>query len=128
MIQKQTWMNVSDNTTVNWLQVFHLYKGFNRHSTEEGYFIKGSARSVKPPRIEYKGFKFKYNVKGDICRGLILRTRFPNHKFDGSVLYFQQNSCILIKKKQNAKSKYLFGAISHKVRRKKFKTLFKLIL
>lgn len=108
--------------------MFHLYKGFNRHVTEEGYFVKGSARSVKPPRIEYKGFKFKYNVKGDICRGLILRTRFPNHKLDGSVLYFQQNSCILIKKKQNPKSKYLFGAISHKVRRKKFKTLFKLIL
>jgi len=103
MIQKQTWINVSDNTTVNWLQVFHLYKGFNRHVTEEGYFVKGSARSVKPPRIEYKGFKFKYNVKGDICRGLILRTRFPNHKFDGSVLYFQQNSCILIKKKTKPK-------------------------
>ncbi len=99
MIQKQTWINVSDNTTVNWLQVFHLYKGFHRHVTEEGYFVKGSARSVKPPRVEYKGFKFKYNVKGDICRGLILRTRFPNHKFDGSVLYFHQNSCILIKKK-----------------------------
>lgn len=128
MIQKTTWLNVSDNTTVNWLQVFHLYKGFVRRSTEEGYFVKGSARSVKPPRIEYKGFKFKYNVKGDICRGLILRSRFPNIKYDGSVFRFDQNSCILIKKKQNAKSKYLFGAISFKVRRKRFKTLFKLIL
>lgn len=128
MIQKNTWINVADNTTVNWLQIFHLYKGFNRHVTEEGYFVKGSARSVRPPRIEYKGFKFKYNTKGDICRGLLLRTRFPNHKLDGSVLRFHQNSCILIKKKQNPKSKYLFGAISSKVRRKKFKTLFKLVL
>lgn len=78
--------------------MFHLYKGFKRRSTEEGYFVKGSARSVKPPRIEYKGFKFKYNVKGDICRGLILRSRFPNMKYDGSVFKFDQNSCILIKK------------------------------
>jgi len=128
MIQKNTWINVADNTTVNWLQTFHLYKGFNRHCTEEGYFIKGSARSVKPPRIEYKGFKFKYNVKGDICRGLIIRTKFPNIKPDGSVFYFNQNSCILIKKKQNPKSKYLFGAVSYKIRRKKFKTLFKLVI
>lgn len=128
MIQKNTWLNVSDNTNVNWLQVFHLYKGFNRSVTEEGYFVKGSARSVEPPRIEYKGFKFKYNIKGDICRGLILRSNFPNLKMDGSVLYFHQNSCILIKKKQNPKSKYLFGAISSKVRRKKFKTLFRLVL
>lgn len=83
---------------------------------------------MRPPRIEYKGFKFKYNVKGDICRGLILRSNFPNKKPDGSVFRFTQNSCILIKKKQNAKSKYLFGAISNRVRRKKFKTLFKLIV
>ena len=83
---------------------------------------------MEPPRVEYKGFKFKYNTKGDICRGLILRSNFPNHKSDGSVLYFQQNSCMLIKKKQNPKSKYLFGSISAKVRRKKFKTLFKLII
>jgi len=128
MIQKKTWINASDNTTVNWLQIFHLYKGFHRHTTEEGYFVKGSVRSVRPPRIEYKGFKFKYNVKGHICRGIILRSRFPNLKLDGSVLCFYQNSCILIKKKQNVKSKYLFGAISHKVRRKRFKTLFKLII
>lgn len=98
MIQKNTWINVTDNTTVNWLQIFHLYKGFNRHASEEGYFVKGSARSVKPPRVEYKGFKFKYNTKGDICRGLLVRTKFPNLKSDGSVLYFHQNSCILIKK------------------------------
>ena len=128
MIKKNSWLGVSDNTNVNWLQVFHLYKGFDRRSTEEGYFIKGSARSVEPPRVEYKGFKFKYNTMGDICRGLILRSNFPNHKSDGSVLYFQQNSCMLIKKKQNPKSKYLFGSISAKVRRKKFKTLFKLII
>jgi len=108
MIQKNTWLNVSDNTTVNWLQVFHLYKGFKRRATEEGYFIKGSARSVQPPRVEYKGFKFKYNTKGDICRGLIIRSNFPNQKPDGSVFVFNQNSCILIKKKTKRQIKISF--------------------
>ena len=63
MIQKKSWLNVSDNTNVNWLQTFHLYKGFKRGSSPIGFFIKGSARVVEPPRVEYKGFKFKFNNK-----------------------------------------------------------------
>jgi large subunit ribosomal protein L14 len=99
MIQKKSWLNVSDNTNVNWLQTFHLYKGFRRQSSTIGFFIKGSARVVEPPRVEYKGFKFKFNKKGNICRGLLVRTAFPNRRLDGSVSRFYENSIILIKKK-----------------------------
>jgi len=76
MIFKQTWLEVSDNTNVRWLQVFHLYKGFHRKSTKVGFFVKSTARIVEPPRLEYKGFKFKFNKKGDICRGLIIRSKY----------------------------------------------------
>ena len=128
MIQKKSWLNVSDNTNVNWLQTFHLYKGFRRQSSTIGFFIKGSARVVEPPRVEYKGFKFKFNKKGNICRGLLVRTAFPNRRLDGSVNRFYENSIILIKKKQNPKSKYIFGPSVFNLKRKKFKTLFKSII
>ena len=45
-----------------------MYKGFHRKSTTVSFFAKGSARVVEPPRIEYKGFKYKYSIKGDIAR------------------------------------------------------------
>lgn len=128
MILKNTWLNIADNTNVNWLQVFHLYKGFNRRKTGLGFFIKGSARVVEPPRIEYKGFKFKFNKKGDICRSIIIRVKYPTNRLDGSVIYFKHNNAVLIKKKQDLKSKYLFGPISSNLRRKKFKTVFKTII
>jgi len=124
MIFKQTWLSISDNTNVRWLQVFHLYKGFYRKSSQIGFFIKGSARVVEPPRLEYKGFKFKYNKKGDICRGLVVRNKYNITRNDGSVVYFNQNSIIMIKKKQDIKSKYLYGPISSKIKRKKFLNLF----
>lgn len=124
MIFKQTWLNVSDNTNISWVQTFHLYKGFYRKSTTVGFFIKGSAKIVEPPRIEYKGFKFKFNKKGDICRGLIVRTKFNVKKNDGSAIYFKQNNTILLKKKQEVKSKYLYGAIPLKIKRKKFLNLY----
>lgn len=124
MIFKKTWMDVSDNTNVRWLKTFHLYKGFFRKSTTIGFFIKGSARVVEPPRIEYKGFKFKFNRKGDICRGIIVRAAYNSNSFDGGVIYFYNNQMILIRKKQDLKSKYLYGPISKHVRRKKFFNLF----
>jgi large subunit ribosomal protein L14 len=80
---------------------------------------------VEPPRIEYKGFKVKFNKKGDICRGLIIRTNFFLKSVDGIIVKFFNNSTILIKKKQELKSKYLFGPISRNIRRKKFILLFK---
>ena len=128
MIIKKAWLSVADNTNVTWLQAFHLYKGFNRKQTSIGYFLKGSARITRPPRIEYKGYKFKFNKKGDICRGLLVRQAFPLVKSDGSVIYFKTNNLILIKKKQNPKSKYHFGPSTTLLKRKRFKALFPTIL
>jgi large subunit ribosomal protein L14 len=128
MILKLTWLSIADNTNVKWLQVFHLYKGFHRKRTGLGFFIKGSARIVEPPRIEYKGFKFKFNKKGDICRAIIVRTKFPTKRLDGSVLYFRYNNALLIRKKQDLKSKYVFGPVSSTINRKKFKSIFKTII
>jgi len=105
-----------------------LYRGSYRRTSPIGFFVKGSARSVEPPRIEYKGFKFKFNKKGDICRAVIIRVKKPLLKGDGSVVRFKHNNGLLIKKKQDLKSKYLFGPTSTLLKRKKFKTLFKKIL
>ena len=112
MILRLSWLNIADNTNVRWLQVFHLYKGWKRRSTPLGFFVKGSARIVEPPRIEYKGFKFKYSRKGDICRSLVVQTSFPSARPDGTVFYFQQNNAFIIRKKQDLKSKYIFGPIT----------------
>ena len=90
--------------------------------------MKGSARVVEPPRIEYKGFKFKFSRKGDICRSIIVQTAYPNNKLDGSVVYFKTNHALLIRKKQDLRSKYIFGPISSTFKRKRFKTLFKTII
>lgn len=119
MIFKKTWLNVADNTNIKWMQTFHLYKGFKRRSSTVGFFIKGSARVIEPPRLVYKGFKLKFNKKGDICRGLIIRTSKPITKQDGSVIYFYANNIVLIRKKQDLRSKYLYGPVSSNLKRKK---------
>ena len=83
---------------------------------------------MEPPRLEYKGFKFKFNKKGDICRGLLVRNNYNVRKHDGSSVYFRSNDTILLKKKQEVKSKYLYGPVPYNLKRKKFLSLFKSVV
>lgn len=128
MLQKATWLFVNDNTNVRWLRIFHLYKGFHRRVTTIGFFIKGSARVVEPPRMEYKGFKYKYSLRGNICRSWIIRVNHNKHNKDASTVRFNDNSGIIIKKKNNPKSKFLLGPITRSIGRKKLVTLFKVAI
>lgn len=128
MLQKQTWLFLTDNTNVRWIKIFQLYKGSFRNSSHEGLFVKGSARVVEPPRLEYKGFKYRYKVKGDICRSWIIRTRCVCLNLDTKGVTFNDNSGININKKVNIMSKYINGPVARALYRKKLITLFKKVV
>ena len=128
MLLKESWVNISDNTNIRWIKIFHLYKGFNRKKTKLGFFVKGSARVVEPPRLEYKGFKYKYSIKGNINRLLIIRTNFRLKNKDHSSIRVLSNNGIIIRKKSNPKSKFLYGPVPRLVNRKKFLSLYRYII
>ena len=128
MLLKSSWVFISDGTNVKWLQLFHLYGGFWRRSISDGGFIKGSAKVVEPPRLEYKGFRVKFSRKGSICKGLIIRTNYSLTRGGGNYLRFSSNSSILLKKRQEIKSKYIYGPGSKKIKRKRFLTIFSRVI
>lgn len=128
MLLKESWVYINDSTNIRWSKVFHLYKGFVRKSTKPGFFVKGSARVVEAPRIEMKGFKYKYSVKGDICRIYLVRAKYKLFNKSNLQIYFSGNSGFTIKKKQDPKSKFLSGPICRLIKRKKVLSLFKLVI
>ncbi len=128
MLKKESLVYVSDGSNVRWVKIFHLYKGFFRKSTEEGFFIKGSAKIVEAPKIYYKGFKYRYKIKGDILRSIIVRVNMKKSKKDSTTLIIRNNSSIIINKKFNIVSKYTLGPISKIIKRKKLLTIFKIVI
>jgi ribosomal protein L14 len=81
---------------------------------------------VEPPRIEYKGFKYKYSIKGDICRLLVARVARQKTSKSMFTVKFPSNAAIIIKKKQNPGSKYLMGPVARmSFSKKKLMALFK---
>ena len=59
---------------------------------------------------------------------ILIRVTKVLRRIDCSSTAFRSNTGILIKKKQNVKSKYLRGPSTYHLRRKKFKTLYKTLL
>jgi ribosomal protein L14 len=57
---------------------------------------------VSPPRVEYKGFKYKPLRKGHVTKALVVRTAKEILYKDGSTVSFFENAGILIKKKKTA--------------------------
>ena len=128
MLQKESWVFASDNTNINWIKTFHLYKGFHRKKTSIGFFIKGSARSVEPPRMEYKGFKYKYSVKGDIAKMFISKSNLREINKSSFEYLLKGNSGFILKKKLTPRSKFLNKPVLRLLPRKKVKMLYKTVL
>lgn len=110
------------------MRIFTLYRGFIRRTTRPGYFVKGSARIVEPPRIEYKGFKYRYSIKGDILRSYLVLSQYRLLDKSNLQILFKSNSGFEIKKKQDIKGKFVYGPISRLTKRKKFLSLFKTVV
>ena len=83
---------------------------------------------MEPPRIEYKGFKYKYNIKGDIVKVMFVRSNSRHVKLDQSSITLKTNSGFVLKKKQEPRSKFLNGPVTRTFKRKKVLTLFKSVV
>jgi ribosomal protein L14 len=105
-----------------------MYKGFNRKASKISFFLKASARIVEPPRLEYKGFKYKYSLKGDIVRLWFVRSVYTTRNVDMSILSFNDNSAVIIRKKQDTKSRFINGPVSRNIKRRRLMSLFNTVL
>ena len=128
MIQKLTWIKLTDSSMTQWVRTFHLYGGFWRTTSTVGLYIKGSVRIVLPPNFYYKGFTKRIVVKGKIVRSMIIRVKYKYSY--GFILYPSTclNSSIVIKKKNLIKIKHLFGPLFNQYRHKRIRGLFKSIV
>lgn len=105
----------SDVCGVWWVKVFHMYYGFSRKSTKFGGFIKVSVRRAQPNNWLSKKQKRK---------AIVIRTKKEIYKNDGSLIFFNANNCVLLKRRTTPEGREIFGPIIKNIRRRKFITSF----
>lgn len=117
MIQMQTILDVADNSGAKKVMCVKVLGGSRRMISGYGDIIVVSVKSAAP------NGKVK---KGEVHRGLIVRTRKSVSRPDGSTVKFDSNSIVLVDKKGEPIGTRVFGPVLRELRAKGFTKIISL--
>ena len=111
MIQQETRLTVADNTGAKEVACIKVLGGTRRRFAGIGDIIVCSVKSVIP------GSEVK---KKTIVRAVIVRTKQPTRRQDGSYIRFDSNAVVLLDDDRNPRGTRIFGAVARELRESKF--------
>ncbi|MGE3181208.1 MAG: 50S ribosomal protein L14 [Phycisphaerae bacterium] len=124
MIQMYTQLNVADNTGAKKLQCIQVLKGgaagHGKKRLRNGGVGDIAVCSVREalPTSELK--------KGDKVKVIIVRTKYPTRRDDGSYVRFDSNAGVIIDENMNPRGTRVFGAVARELREKNFTKIISL--
>lgn len=118
MITQYTRLDVADNTGAKELMCIQVLKGRSARKGKPRRSTGGvgdvAICSVKNslPTADVK--------KGDKVRVVIVRTKYPTRRNDGTYVRFDSNAAVIIDPEGNPKGTRVFGAVARELREKNF--------
>ncbi|NND98901.1 MAG: 50S ribosomal protein L14 [Pirellulaceae bacterium] len=111
MIQQESRLDVADNTGARQVMCIKVLGGTRKRVAGVGDIIVCSVKSVIP------GSEVK---KKSIVRAVIVRTKTPTRRADGSYIKFDSNAVVLIDKDKTPRGTRIFGAVARELRERSF--------
>lgn len=111
MIQQETRMAVADNTGAREVMCVKVLGGSRRRTAGIGDVIICSVKSVIP------GSEIK---KKAVVRAVVVRTKSPTRRADGSYVRFDANAVVLVDAEGNPRGTRIFGAVARELRDKSY--------
>lgn len=107
MIQQESRLRVADNTGAKELLTIRVRGGGSRRYGGIGDVIVATVKSSSPTTSV---------KKGEIVRAVIVRTRRPVRRKDGSYIRFDENAAVLIDDNRNPRGTRIFGPVARELR------------
>jgi len=107
MVQQQTKLKVADNTGAKEIMCIRCLGGSHRKFAGVGDVIVASVKSAIPNGMV---------KKGDVVKAVIVRTKKPIRRADGSYVRFDENAAVIIKEDKNPRGTRIFGPIARELR------------
>jgi large subunit ribosomal protein L14 len=115
MIQSQTIFRVSDNSGAKKVKCVKVLGGFRRKVASVGDVIVVSVRRVK----QHKKKKIKIK-EGEVCFGVIIRTKSRISRTNFSSVMCQENSLVLLNSSRKPFATRVIGPVPKQFRHSKF--------
>ena len=117
MITEETLLDVADNTGARTVKCFKVLGGSRRAYAGVGDIVKGSVQKAIPGSVV---------KEGEVVEGVIVRTKSPVRREDGSYVRFDRNAIVLLMDDGNPRGTRIFGAIPRELRAKNFMRIISL--
>lgn len=117
MIQPYTRLRSADNSGAREILCIRVMKGSNNQFADVGDVIIGAVKAATP------GATVK---KGDVVRAVVVRTKKPIRRPDGSYLRFDDNAAVVISNQNEPRGTRIFGPVARELRDKNFMKIISL--
>ena len=117
MIQLRSILDVADNTGAKRAAMIGVLNKKNCSFAQIGDIINVNIKESSP------GATVK---KGEIGRAVIVRTRHPIRRSDGTILRFDRNAIVFIDAQSNPRGTRVFGPVARELREKSFTKIISL--
>ncbi len=107
MIQLRSIVKAADNTGAKRLAVFNVAGGYRKRYGRVGDIVTMSVKEAVP-HSQVK--------KGDVVKGVVVRTRKETRRADGSYIRFDDNAVVLIDAKKEMRGTRIFGPVARELR------------
>ena len=64
--------------------------------------------------------------KSEVCKAVVVRTKAPVHRKDGSVIRFSDNAAVIINDQMEPRGTRIFGPVARELREKQFMKIISL--
>ena len=117
MVQQQSILKVADNTGAREIMCIRCLGGSYRKTSNIGDVIVASVKSATPGGVV---------KKGEVVKAVVVRTKKPTRRADGSYVRFDENAAVIIKDDGNPKGTRIFGPIARELRDKDYMKILSL--
>ena len=117
MVQQQSILKVADNTGAKEIMCIRCLGGSYRKYAGVGDVIVASVKTATPGGVV---------KKGDVVKAVVVRTKKPIRRTDGSYIRFDENAAVIIRDDKNPKGTRIFGPVARELRDKEYMKILSL--
>ena len=117
MVQQQTVLKVADNTEAKEIMCIRALGGSYRNYARVGDIIIASVKTATPGGVV---------KKGEVVKAVVVRTKKPIRRADGSYLRFDENAAVIIRDDGTPRGTRIFGPVARELREKDYMKILSL--
>jgi large subunit ribosomal protein L14 len=107
MIQMRSILEIADNTGAKRVAMIGVLNRRSKRTATIGDIITGSVKEATPDSIV---------KEGEVVKAVVVRTRSPFKRSDGSVVRFNSNAIVIVDNQQNPRGTRIFGPVARELR------------